>query len=56
MSKNAKKITLLEARIAELEAEMRTALQKKSSGKVAFNVPDCIRTIADLRKDISNLK
>jgi hypothetical protein len=35
---------------------MKTALQKKSSGKVAFDVPSCLRKIADLRKDISNLK
>lgn len=56
MSKNAKKIALLEARIAELEAEMKTALQKKSSGKVAFDVPGRIRRIADLRKDIGHLK
>jgi hypothetical protein len=56
MSKNAKKITVLESRIVELEAGMKTALQKKSSGKVAFDVPGCLRKIADLRKDISNLK
>jgi hypothetical protein len=56
MSKNAKKIAVLESRIAELEAEMKMSLQRKLSGKVAFDVPGCLRKIADLRKDVSNLK
>ncbi len=56
MNKNAKKIAVLEARIVTLETEMKESLQKKKSNKAAFDVPGCIRKIADLRKDISHLK
>lgn len=56
MSKNLKKIKVLLDRISVLEQEMRTALQKKSSGKVAYDVPATVRKIADLHKDISHLQ
>lgn len=56
MSKNAKKILVLTERIAQLEAEMKEALQKKKSGTVAFNVPVTVRKIADLRADLRRLQ
>lgn len=56
MSKNAKKIAVLEERIVQLETEMKMSLQKKKSGNVAFDVPGCMRKIEDLRKDITRLK
>lgn len=56
MSKNAKKIETLEARIKQLEEEMKNALQKKKSGTAAYDVAGTTRKIADLRKDISYLK
>lgn len=56
MSKNAKKILVLTERIAQLETEMKEALQKKKSGTVAFNVPATVRKIADLRADIQRLQ
>lgn len=56
MSKNAKKIETLEARIKQLETEMKDALQKKKSGSVAYDIVGTTRKIADLRKDIKALK
>jgi C4-dicarboxylate-specific signal transduction histidine kinase len=56
MSKNAKKIKVLEDRIAEIEAEMAQALQRKQSNKTAFNVPEALKKIADLKADVKRLK
>ena len=56
MSKNAKKIKVLQDRIQALESEMKLALQKKSSAKTAYDVPGTVRKIADLRKDIAYLQ
>lgn len=43
-------------RIAQLETDMKNALQKKTSSKAAFDVPGCIRKIEDLKKDVAKLK
>lgn len=55
MSKNAKKISNIEQQIEKLEAEMKLSLQKKAVGK-AFDVPGCLKKIADLKKDLALLK
>lgn len=54
MSKNAKKIAVLDARIAQLEAEIKEALQKKGQGK-AFDVPGTLKKINDLKMDRKKL-
>ena len=56
MAKNDKAIRNLENQIAKLEADMKDSLQKKRSGTVAFDVPKCVRMIADLKKDLAALK
>lgn len=54
MAKNDKKIAGLKTRIEALEAEMQTALQKKSQGK-AFDIPGTMKKIADLKMDLKRL-
>lgn len=56
MSKNAKKIKVLQERIAFLENEMRLSLQKKSSSRAAYDVAGTTRKIADLKKDLAYLQ
>lgn len=56
MAKNDKKIAVIQNRINQLEAEMQAALGKKKSNQAAFNVPACLKTIADLKQDIERLK
>jgi ribosome-interacting GTPase 1 len=51
-----KKRAKLKERIAELEAEMKLSLQKKSSGTAAFDVPSATRQIAKLRAELASLK
>lgn len=55
MAKNDKKIANLEARVVQLESEMKLALQQKGKGP-AFDVPGTMRKIADLKMDIKKLK
>lgn len=55
MSKEAKKKAKLVERLATLEAELRTALQKKSSSAAEIDVPGKTAQIAALRKQISEL-
>lgn len=55
MAKNDKKIKVLTDRIEQLEVEMKNALQKKTSNKVAFDVPGTMRKIADLKADLKKL-
>lgn len=54
MSKNAKKIAVLDKRIDQLEAEMKDALQKKTQGK-AYDVPGTLKKINDLKLDRKKL-
>jgi uncharacterized protein (UPF0335 family) len=56
MAKNDKAIRNLENQIAKLEADMKNALQKKKSGTQAFDVPKCIKAIADLKLDLKKLR
>jgi hypothetical protein len=54
MAKNDKKIAVLTNRIAELETEMKSALQRKGKGP-AYDGPATLRKIADLKADIKRL-
>jgi uncharacterized coiled-coil protein SlyX len=51
-----KKRAKLQERIAELEAEMKLSLQKKTSGTAAFDVPAATRQIAKFREALAALK
>lgn len=55
MAKNDKKIKVLTDRIEFLETEMKTALQKKHSGK-PYDSPRTLKLIADLKQDLARLK
>lgn len=54
MAKNDKKIKVLTDRIAQLEAEMQAALQKKGKGP-AYDMPGTMKKIADLKADRKRL-
>lgn len=56
MANIEKKRKKIQDRINELETEMKVALQKKSSGTAAFDVPAATRQIAKLRVELANLK
>lgn len=56
MAKNDKAIRNLQNQIDKLEADMKNALQKKKSGTAAFDVPKCLKTIADLKADLKRLQ
>lgn len=55
MAKNDKKIKVLKDRIEQLEKEMQEALGKKKSGTNAFNVPERLKLIAELKQDLKRL-
>lgn len=59
MNKNDKKIKVLTTRIAQLEDDMKAALQKKRSltspqGQ-AIDVPGTLKKIANLKADLQKL-
>lgn len=56
MANVEKKRAKLQERIAELEADMKLSLQKKTSGTAAFDVPAATRQIAKLRAELASLK
>lgn len=55
MANLEKKRGKLQARIADLESELRLSLQKKGAG-TAINVPEYTRQIAKLKKELADLK
>ena len=55
MSKVDKKKTKLKERLEALEADLRLALQKKSSSAAEIDVPGKTRQIAELRAQIAAL-
>jgi polyhydroxyalkanoate synthesis regulator phasin len=50
-----KKRAKLQARIADLESELKLSLQKKAAG-TAIDVPSFTRQIAKLREELASLK
>jgi polyhydroxyalkanoate synthesis regulator phasin len=50
-----KKRAKLQARIADLESELKLSLQKKAAG-TAIDVPSFTRQIAKLREELAKLK
>lgn len=56
MSKLEKQRARIAERIAELEADLRLALQKKTSSAKEINVPGKTRQLAELRAQLSLLK
>jgi predicted translin family RNA/ssDNA-binding protein len=51
-----KKYEKLQARITQLEQELITALQKKSSSQAEINLPARQRQIAELKQQLAQLK
>lgn len=56
MSKIEKQRAKLVERIAQLEGDLRLALQKKSSSAREIDVPGKTRQLAQLRADLAALK
>ena len=55
MSKTEKQRVKLQERIAELELELRTALQKKASSAKEIDVPGKTRRLAEMRRELAAL-
>lgn len=55
MSKEVKKKAKLQERLIQLETDLRTALQKKSSSAVEIDLPGKMRQIAELKAQIASM-
>lgn len=55
MSKTEKQRAKLQERIAELELELRMALQKKASSAKEIDVPGKTRRLAEMRRELAAL-
>jgi hypothetical protein len=55
MSNEAKKKAKLQDRLNQLETDLRTALQKKSSSAAEIDVPGKMRQIAELKAQIASM-
>jgi hypothetical protein len=54
MSKNDKKVAKMKERVAQMEAELLSAITKKSSASTEINVPEFTRKINELKQQIAN--
>ena len=55
MTKTDKKKAKIQERIAQIEADLRLSLQKKTSSAAEIDVPGKTRQLAELRKQLAEL-